>query len=194
MSLTLEPLAKSFSAVSCKSESDILDLVVRTLEDCYSNVDKVARYYFTDIPAAWGPSIFVYLDDEELLSRKSWNSRDCVLCLKVPTLLHNSVQRWFTKCCSDWERSGLITPNERDMIDGEFGTIYTLPESPFTKSLKEPDILVDPDDQHLPSVLFESGRSEPLNALEADCELLLKGGGGLTKIAIIIKFTLNQKN
>ncbi|CAG8345921.1 unnamed protein product [Penicillium nalgiovense] len=101
MSLTLEPLAKTFSAVSCKSESDILDLVVRTLEDCDSNVDKVARYYFTDIPAAWGPSISAYLDDEELLSRKSCNSRDCVLCLKVPTLLHNSVQRWFTKCCSD---------------------------------------------------------------------------------------------
>ncbi|KAJ5231037.1 hypothetical protein N7489_011745 [Penicillium chrysogenum] len=195
MSLTFEPLSKSFPVISCKSESDILDLVVRTLEDCDSKVDKAARYYFTDIPAAWGPSIFACLDDEKLLPRKyrkSWNSRDHVLCLKLPNLIHNSIQRWFANCASEWERSGLITPNEKDMIDGTFGTTLTLTNSPFTKTLKEPDILVDPDDQHLPSVVFESGWSEPLNALEADCELLLRGSGGLVQVAIIVNWTLNH--
>ncbi|CRL17917.1 unnamed protein product [Penicillium camemberti] len=194
-SLTFEPLSKSFPVISCKSESDILDFVVRTLEDHDSKVNKVSRYYFTDIPTAWGPSIFACLDDEEFLPRKyrkAWNSRDQVLCLKMPTLIHNSIQRWFAKCISGWERSGLITPNEKDMIDGEVGTTLTLPASPFTKTLKEPDILIDPDDQHLPSVVFESGWSEPLNALEADCELLLRGSGGLIQIAIIINWTLNQ--
>jgi hypothetical protein len=35
------------------------------------------------------------------------------------------------------------------------------------------------------SVVFESGWSEPLNTLEADCELLLRGSGGLVQVAII---------
>ncbi|KAJ6180566.1 hypothetical protein N7519_011027 [Penicillium mononematosum] len=35
----------------------------------------------------------------------------------------------------DWGRSGLITPNEKDMIDGGFGTTLTLTDSPLTKPI-----------------------------------------------------------
>ncbi|OQE30814.1 hypothetical protein PENFLA_c002G08752 [Penicillium flavigenum] len=35
----------------------------------------------------------------------------------------------------DWGCSGLTTPNEKDMIDGEFRTTLTLTDSPFTKPI-----------------------------------------------------------
>ncbi|KAJ5550593.1 hypothetical protein N7535_001464 [Penicillium sp. DV-2018c] len=190
-----EPLAKSFSTSPYKSESEALAFVIRTLEAWNPEVEKAAEYYFTDVPPAWGPSIFAYLDEEGFPLRKSWNSQDHVLRLKIPTQIHNSIQRWFTRCASEWERSGLITPDERDMIDGEFGTTLSFPHSPFVQSRKEPDILVDPDDgQGFPSVVFEAGWSESWNGLEADCELLLRGSGGLTKAAILVNWTLNRQH
>jgi hypothetical protein len=83
--------------------------------------------------------------------------------------------------------------SERDLIDGEAGTRIMLPSSPFSKSIKEPDVLIDPGDGHnLPSVVIEAGWSEDMSGLEADIELLLRGSGGLTKVAILVKLYLRE--
>jgi hypothetical protein len=113
----------------------------------------------------------------------------------MPTPLHNSVQRWLTTCASEWERNGIVTPDERDKIDGEYGTTIKLHCSPFAQSLKEPDILIDPfDGQHVPSVVVEAGWSESSTGLEANAELLIKSSGGLIRVAVLVEWRLSKEH
>jgi len=118
-----------------------------------------------------------------------------VLHLKMPTAIHNCVLPWFFRCCSDWLRDGIITRVEQDGIHPQVGTTSTLAYSPYTQSSKEPDLLLRPKDgERLPSVAVEVGWSEGMAALEADCELLLRGSGGTIKVVVLIKWTLRRRS
>lgn len=93
------------------------------------------------------------------------------------------------------ERDGLITPDERNEIDGNFGTTVYLPTSPYAQSTKEPDVLVWPEDGlDMPSIVIECGWSEPAAELETDAEISLRGSAGQTKVAIFVKFRLDKAN
>ncbi|KAJ5558025.1 hypothetical protein N7535_009516 [Penicillium sp. DV-2018c] len=162
---SLAPFARSLSLASCKSKEEILALIIEIAQKREPSVIN-----FSNIPAPWGPAIFASLEEEDDIPRcrKTWNSREQVLSLKVPTPIHNCIQRWWAGCVRDWEHSGQITRAESDLVDATAGTTITLPHSPFAASRKEPDLLIQPDGEFLPSVVIEAGWSEPSDALEAD--------------------------
>ncbi|CAG8941198.1 unnamed protein product [Penicillium salamii] len=185
------------SARTIKSVSEALALITTALKDHSTEVNAGARVKLTDVPPALGPLIIAVVEEDRdsfpRKYRKSWNSRDLVLYLKVPTRVHNSVQRWWIRCTSELERNSIITPDEKNEIDGEFGTTLHLPSSPYSQSIKEPDVLIDPfDDLDLPSVVIECGWSESADELEADAEMLLRGSAGQTRVAVLVKFHLSK--
>lgn len=59
---------------------------------------------------------------------------------------------------------------------------------PYAPSRKEPDFLIRPDNQRLPSVVIESGWSESLPRIYDDMNLWLVGGSGSVKAALILKW------
>ena len=59
---------------------------------------------------------------------------------------------------------------------------------PYASSRKEPDLLVRPDNQRLPSIVTESGWSESLPRLHDDMNLWLVGGNGSVKATLILKW------
>lgn len=51
-----------------------------------------------------------------------------------------------------------MTPDEKDEIEGDFGTTLHLPSSPYSQNVKKPDILINPlDDPQLPSTVLKCG-------------------------------------
>lgn len=61
---------------------------------------------------------------------------------------------------------------------------------PYSNARKEPDLLVHPDNQLLPSLVMESGWSESLSRLRQDVNLWLVGGQGQVRATIIFKWQL----
>ena len=61
---------------------------------------------------------------------------------------------------------------------------------PYSNARKEPDLLVRPDNQLLPSLVIESGWSESLSRLRQDMNLWLVGGQGQVRATIILKWQL----
>ncbi|KAL4914148.1 hypothetical protein BDW62DRAFT_204870 [Aspergillus aurantiobrunneus] len=59
---------------------------------------------------------------------------------------------------------------------------------PYASSRKEPDLLVRLDNQPLPSLVIESGWSEPLSRFRDDMDLWLVGGQGQVKATIIFNW------
>jgi hypothetical protein len=59
---------------------------------------------------------------------------------------------------------------------------------PYSAAIKEPDLLVQPDNERLPSVVIESGWSESMPRLHDDVNLWLVGGGGKVRAVIILRW------
>ncbi|OOQ81800.1 hypothetical protein PEBR_43229 [Penicillium brasilianum] len=187
-----------FSALEYESESKFLHFVIQELEiwhqkNLSSPEPGHTVYQFTHLPISLGELLFTEIDKRFRL-RQTWNTNSRTLRVKMPGEGHDCVQRWLTKSCSRWVRSGLIDWNEYDNLDAGVGTDIKLPTSPFAKSCKQPDFFLRPkDDELLPTIAVEVGWSQSAPALREDMELLLRGGGGAVDVVILVNWKIRQQ-
>ena len=59
---------------------------------------------------------------------------------------------------------------------------------PYVASSKQPDQYVLPADLTMPTIVIESGWSEPAPMLHQDMRLWLRGGGGRVKVVLLFKW------
>ena len=113
----------------------------------------------------------------------------------MPCPAYNSVHLWVATCKEEWAHNGVITRAVSRVLDISVGTQIPMFESPYSQSMKEPDVAIHPSSLLLqPPNVFEAGWSESANGLEADCELLLRGSGGTIRIVVTIKWTLDRQS
>lgn len=94
---------------------------------------------------------------------------------------------------SQWARQGLITWDEHDSVEMLCGTTIDLPASTFTKSQKQPDVFLRPENQQFfPTIAVEVGWWESGPALKEDMKLLLKGSDGAIKVVVTINWRLRR--
>lgn len=67
-------------------------------------------------------------------------------------------------------------------------TALKFSSGPYASSRKEPDMFIRVRDHYLPHVVFESGWSESMSAIDNDIKLLLLGGNGHIKVVILLKW------
>ncbi|QKX53153.1 uncharacterized protein TRUGW13939_00229 [Talaromyces rugulosus] len=106
----------------------------------------------------------------------------------MPTRVHDCHQPWVVSQKFEWTVSGLITAAEFHFLNVFVGTTINFVGGPYSGAIKEPDLLIQPDNQHLPSVIIESGWSESVPRLRDDMNLWLVGGGGKVRAAIILSW------
>lgn len=183
-----------FSVSACKTLSEVVRFVTSHLDE-----ENAEYTTFVGLPFNWGPRIFEQLDKEDgkILGRKyriTWNSFQRTLHLSMPSLLHEAVAIWYIHMTDIWFSNGNITLAEKKEITPRTNTTFTLPTSPYQQSSKVPDLAVRPNDgQSLPSFVIEVGWTEPMTALQADMELLLRGSGRKIQRGVTVKW-YQQKN
>lgn len=59
---------------------------------------------------------------------------------------------------------------------------------PYAGARKEPDLLIRPDNQPLPSIVIESGWSESYTRLMDDVSLWLVGGNGAVNAVLLLNW------
>ncbi|KAF8456200.1 hypothetical protein BGX38DRAFT_1266510 [Terfezia claveryi] len=90
-------------------------------------------------------------------------------------------------------RMGWLTPQEFSILDFQVGTTIDGFQGAYANSVKEPDALLQVDTDLIPSLVMEAGWSESFPKLRSDVNIWMEGGG-VTKIAILVKFTKHQGN
>ncbi|KAJ5143655.1 uncharacterized protein N7515_002442 [Penicillium bovifimosum] len=205
----IEKIRTSSATDSASSDSEILPRESVFSLSGYTNLSEALKFIaseatpeyalFVDIPLKWGQRILERLekDDGKIFGRKyryTWNSHERTLRLSMPSPIHEAVTSWYIDMMLRWVSNGSITIAEAEEIEPLSNTPFTMPAFPYQQSTKIPDVAVTPDDgQSLPSFVIEVGWTEPMTALQADMELLLRGSEGLIQRGLVIKWYLQRR-
>ncbi|KAF8433985.1 hypothetical protein BGX38DRAFT_1101596 [Terfezia claveryi] len=123
-----------------------------------------------------------------IIYRASYNAvTHSLLIGPMPCQLYNSCQPWLMHEITEMTRTGWLTPQEVSILDFQVGTKADL----SSKQLMA-DALLQVDTDLIPSLVVEAGWSESFPKLRSDVNIWMDGGGGATKIAILVKFTKHQ--
>ncbi|EAW13391.1 uncharacterized protein ACLA_054380 [Aspergillus clavatus NRRL 1] len=126
---------------------------------------------YTDVSPAWGSSIADSLiGDSEVkgkYARVNYNVVAEMLWLRV---VHTEIQcchqEWLKRELFEWMQTGLLSQEERDKFHWSVGTTIRSFSGDYQGSRKEPDLVIRPMHQPLPSIVMENGWSG-LNLLMA---------------------------
>ncbi|KAJ5899730.1 hypothetical protein N7495_004474 [Penicillium taxi] len=171
-----------------------------TIEDfeakvlCLAGTKKPGDFSYTEVPPSWAIRVFKALD-EEYPHRKTWNSKDLVLRLKMPVRVHDCHQAWISGEMQEWRTvPGLWSQADNRLCGLGVGTTIDYTTGPLSGSKKEPDLLFCVNSLPYPTFAIESGWSESAPALMRDKDLLLNAAQGETSVVIIIKWKKNVHN
>ncbi|CEO60182.1 hypothetical protein PMG11_04820 [Penicillium brasilianum] len=186
-----------FSAAGFKSESEATAFMLTTLEERrHPAASLEPDFYFVDVPRDWGKAVFFAVEQcwELRGLRKTWNAVAQTLRFKMPTPAHNCAQPWLHACVREWELTGALTPNEIASLNVVASTTQDIPQSPYSSSQKDPDVMIFPEGYDLrPANAFEVGWSETTNELDSDAEMLLRGHGTVN-VVVTIKWRIHFRS
>ncbi|KAG0638402.1 hypothetical protein HOY80DRAFT_1137566 [Tuber brumale] len=132
---------------------------------------------------------------EQYSFRIHWFAADKILKVVMPSKLHECAAGWINQII--WKRLARGTIPE---VWIETMTLTPAPEynnfiSPYRGSSKEADLTFVPrvsanwtTKAEFPSVVLESGWSEPIDQLHRDAKLWQQGSGGQVRVVIQVKF------
>ncbi|KAJ5582588.1 hypothetical protein N7535_001208 [Penicillium sp. DV-2018c] len=164
-----------FSATDFTTESDFHTHVLEMIRSA-THHEKII---YTQVPPAWGSSVF----------EKHYNAAVRTLWIRImPTEIHDCHQVWVRDEMARWQASGALTYEELLHLRPLVGTTIEFQHAPYAGSRKEPDFLMRPVNQRLPTLVMESGWSESFPRLLGDLNLWLVGGAGAVNAIIILQW------
>jgi len=154
------------------------------------NATHPKHLVYEDVNHTWGTRIVDSLAELHEVERRSarlgYNTVTKVLSATIiPTEVHDSHHEWIRRGISDWKDAGLLTPAENYNTKLKVGTSIRDFTGPYQNSRKDPDLLLRPDNQKMPSVVIESGWSETYPRLLSDMQLWLNGSVDVNVVLVL---------
>ncbi|PWW73766.1 hypothetical protein C7212DRAFT_365593 [Tuber magnatum] len=136
---------------------------------------------------------------EQYAFRLHWFAGDKYLKVVMPSALHECPGQWIIDEISDALVKGIIPPVWIRKIGICASPEYKNFTGEYKRYTKEADLtiipLLGPDwtkEAQYPSVVLESGWSEPAEQLDRDASLWLAGSGGQVRVVVQVKFHRRQ--
>ncbi|KAG0641890.1 hypothetical protein HOY80DRAFT_952741 [Tuber brumale] len=132
---------------------------------------------------------------EQYSFRIHWFAADKILKVVMPSKLHGCPAGWLLEIIGDGLSDGIIPKVWNRTMDIAPSPEYDNFMSPYRGSSKEADLTFVPHiganwttEAEFPSVVLESGWSEPAGQLHRDATLWQQGSGGQVRVVIQVKF------
>ncbi|KAK6540402.1 hypothetical protein TWF694_009201 [Orbilia ellipsospora] len=126
---------------------------------------------------------------QQLTGRFNYDGEFSQIRITKPDALINTPARWLQAQETYWKARGMLPDTYDNDVTSLCGIEFKGFNLPHTSTTKTPNFSLMPWSSLFPSIVVETGHTQPLTDLERDKEIWKTSTNGQTKVVLITKFT-----